>query len=166
MNAHLSNGSAFGGGFPVRFVQRSQCLNSIVAFIALTTVSLVNAGCSVTQERETSSQAAWAMRTPSTAIEMAFAALNAPSANDDAVNRPRRQASCDDLEFSFLNSRCSKLRKKHAGLKRPRVATFISGGGKSTTKPSIETEVNEAGAASTDINSGSSRPDIQRAVAR
>jgi hypothetical protein len=146
MNAHLSNGPAFGGGFPVRLVQRSQCLNIIVAFIALT--SLVNAGCSVTQERETSSQAAWAMRTPSTAIEMAFAALNAPSANDNPVNRPRRQASCDDLEFSFLNSRCSKLRKKHAGLKRPRVATFISGGGKSTTKPSIETEVNEAAARS------------------
>jgi hypothetical protein len=111
-------------------------LRTILAVVAL---SLAAAGCSVTQEREPL-PAAWAERTPSTGVAMAFAALDAAPAkldaapaNTAAVNGPRAQGSCKDLEFSFLNSICAKKHKKHATIRHHRVATFVIGRPDTTT---------------------------------
>jgi hypothetical protein len=88
---------------------------------------LVVAGCSLTPEREKSPPVAWADRTPQSVIEMAFASLDAASTDNAALVRPKDQRSCDELEFLFLNPRCSKMHKKHARLRQHRVATFIIG---------------------------------------
>ena len=100
-------------------------------------MSLVMAGCSLMPERETSPPAAWASRTPRSAIETAFASLNAASTDNGAAVRPKAQGSCDELEFLFLNPRCSKMHKKHASLRQHRVATFIIG--RPGTNPSTAT---------------------------
>jgi hypothetical protein len=102
-------------------------LQSVVGWIGLATLSLVMAGCSLTPERETSPPVALAERTPRAAIEMAFASLNAASTDNAALVRPKDQSSCDELEFLFLNPRCSKMHKRHARLRQHRVATFIIG---------------------------------------
>jgi hypothetical protein len=48
--------------------------------------------------------------------------LKAASADSVAT-----QASCDDLEYSFVHSNCSTMHKKHVRLKHPRVATSVIG---------------------------------------
>jgi hypothetical protein len=113
-------------------IARSCRLRTILAVVAL---SLAAAGCSVTQEREPL-PAAWAERTPSTAVAMAFAALDAAPAAPAkiaAANGPNAQGSCKDLEFSFLNSFCSKKHKKRATIRHHRVATFVIGRPDTTT---------------------------------
>jgi hypothetical protein len=93
----------------------------------ISALMLATAGCSVTQEREASSPTVWAERTPLSAIETAFAALDAASAGNAALKKPKTQGSCSDLEYSFLNSSCSTMHKKHVRLTHNRVATFIVG---------------------------------------
>jgi hypothetical protein len=124
----IRNLCAVGGGSILRFVSRLQRLQAIVAIVAL---SLVAAGCSLTQNRDAPSSAVWAERTPLSAIETAFAALS----DTAAMYEPKAQGSCNDLEFSFLNATCSKKHKKRASLKRHRVATFIIGQPDATTLP-------------------------------
>jgi len=112
----------------------------------MATMSLVMAGCSLTPERETSPPLAWASRTPRSAIETAFASLKAASTDNPALVRPKAQGSCDELEFLFLNPRCSKMHKKHARLRHHRVATFITG--RPDTNPSAATAPAESEALS------------------
>jgi hypothetical protein len=118
------------GGFS--FASCSQSWRTILTIAA---VSLAAAGCSLTPEREPLPPVAWAEQTPSAAIAMAFAALDAAPApaNTAAVNGPNAQGSCKDLEFSFLNSSCSKKHKKHATIRNHRVATFVIGRPDTTT---------------------------------
>ena len=111
-------------------------MRSLVARIGAATLSLVVAGCSLTPEREKSAPLAWAERTPQSAIEMAFASLNAASTDNAALVRPKDKTSCDELEFLFLNPRCSKIHK-HAKLRHHRVATFIIG--RTDSSPSTAT---------------------------
>jgi hypothetical protein len=123
----VSNGDAVGSASVVRFGRSSQGLQTIGAWIAISALMLATAGCSVTQEREASSPTLWAERTPLSAIETAFAALDAASAGNAALKKPKTQGSCSDLEYSFLNSSCSTMHKKHVRLTHNRVATFIVG---------------------------------------
>ena len=123
----VSNVDAVGSASTVRFGRSSQGLQTIVAWIAIAALMLAAAGCSVTQEREASSPTVWAERTPLSAIETAFAALDAASAGNAALKKPKTQGSCSDLEYSFLNSSCSTMHKKHVRLTHNRVATFIIG---------------------------------------
>lgn len=90
-------------------------------------MSLLVAGCSLTPQRETSLPVAWESRTPQSAIETAFASLNAASTNDAAVVGLKAQGSCNEVESLFLNPRCSKTHKKGARSRHHRVATFIIG---------------------------------------
>ena len=112
------------GGFTRCF---ASCSHSLRTILAIAAVSLATAGCSLTQEREPPPPAALAERTPSSAVAMAFAALNEAPAKTAAVNGPNAQGSCKDLEFSFLNSVCSRKHKKHATIRNHRVATFVIG---------------------------------------
>jgi hypothetical protein len=58
-------------------------------------------------------------------IEKAFATARAVPAHNSAVDQaPER--SCDDFEFRFLNSICSKMRTKRAARTKHHVATFVS----------------------------------------
>ena len=97
---------------------------------------LIVAGCSLTPQRETSSPVAWESRTPRSVIETAFASLNAASTDAEVV-RVKPQGSCNELEFLFLNPRCSKTHNKHAWARHHRVATFIVG--RPDTNPSAAT---------------------------
>jgi len=97
-----------------------------MAWTAKVTMLLAVAGCSLAPQRETSSPVAWESRTPRSVIETAFASLNA-APTDAEVVRPKAQGSCNELESLFLNPRCSKMHKKHALVRRNRVATFIVG---------------------------------------
>jgi hypothetical protein len=116
----LFDPNAVGG---CSIVTRSQRLLKIVAMVAF---SLATIGCSLRQERADPSTVVWAGRTPSSAIETAFAALNA-STDGAAVNAPKAQGSCNDLEFSFLHAACSKKHRKRALIRQHRVATFVVG---------------------------------------
>lgn len=116
------------GGLARCLVSWSHSLRTILAIAA---VSLATAGCSLTQEPPPPT--AWAERTPSSAVAMAFAALDVAPADTAAVNGPNSQGSCKDLEFSFLNSSCSKKHKKHATIRHHRVATFVIGRPDTTT---------------------------------
>ena len=118
------------GGFTRCF---ASCSHSLRTILAIAAVSLATAGCSLTQEREPPPPAALAERTPSSAVAMAFAALNEAPANTAVVNGPNAQGSCKDLEFSFLNSVCSRKHKKHATIRHHRVATFVIGRPDTTT---------------------------------
>jgi hypothetical protein len=109
---------AVGGRSTARFARRPQSLQTIVAWIAIPALILATAGCSLRQEREATSPSA--ERTPISAIETAFAALN------DAVIQPKAQGSCNDFESSFLNSNCLTMHKK-VRLRHHRVATSVIG---------------------------------------
>jgi hypothetical protein len=61
------------------------------------------------------------------AIEKAFANARTVPTDDSAVNQPRAQRSCSDLEYWFLNPTCSKVRAKRTGRTSHRVATFVRG---------------------------------------
>ena len=111
---------AVGGRSTARFARRPQSLQTIVAWIAIPALILATAGCSLRQEREATSPIASAERTPISAIETAFAALN------DAVIQPKAQGSCNDFESSFLNSNCLTMHKK-VRLRHHRVATSVIG---------------------------------------
>jgi hypothetical protein len=113
--------NAFYGG---SIVPRCQDLLRILAIVAL---SFATIGCSLRQDRDAYAPVAWAERTPLSAIETAFAALNAPSTDTAAVAEPKVQGSCNDLEFAFLHATCSKKHKKRAWFKQHRVATFLVG---------------------------------------
>src|SRR4029077_7725103 len=80
--------------------RRLQSLQTTVALIAIPALILATAGCSLRQEREATSPTAWAERTPASAIETAFAALKAASADSIAPREVKAQASCNDLEYS------------------------------------------------------------------
>ena len=110
---------AFDGG---SIVPRLPNLLRIVAIVAL---SFATIGCSIRQD--TPAPVAWAERTPLSAIETAFAALNAASTDTAGVTEPKAQGSCNDLEFAFLHAICSKKHKKRAWVKQHRVATFLVG---------------------------------------
>jgi len=91
--------------------------------------------------------AAWASpmasndRTPSSAIESALAIPRASSIDAAEVINPRAKSSCDDFEFSFLNSTCSKIRKKHAARRMiHRVATLVIG--HPDASPSLRKRIN------------------------
>ena len=130
-----------------------------VARIGAATLSVAVAGCSLTPEREKSPPVAWADRTPQAVIEMAFASLDAASTDNAALVRPKDQRSCDELEFLFLNPRCSKMHRKHAKLRHNRVATFIIGRpdtSPSTAAPHPESQVlSEPPSTSNDTNTNS-----------
>ena len=126
MNANMAEPiqidlSAFYGG---SIVPRWQDLLRVLAIVAL---SFATIGCSLRQDRDASAPVAWPERTPLSAIETAFAALNAPSTDTAAVAEPKVQGSCNDLEFAFLHATCSKKHKKRAWFKQHRVATFLVG---------------------------------------
>jgi len=83
MNANMAEPiqidlSAFYGG---SIVPRWQDLLRILAIVAL---SFATIGCSLRQDRDAPAPVAWGERTPLSAIETAFAALNAAS-TDTAV---------------------------------------------------------------------------------
>jgi hypothetical protein len=109
----------FDGG---SIVPRLPNLLGIVAIVAL---SFATIGCSIRQD--TPAPVAWAERTPLSAIETAFAALNAASTDTAGVTEPKAKGSCNDLEFAFLHATCSKKHKKRAWFKQHRVATFLVG---------------------------------------
>jgi hypothetical protein len=111
---------AVEGRSTARFARCPQSLQTIVAWIAIPALILATAGCSLRQEREATSPIASAERTPISAIETAFAALN------DAVTQPKAQGSCNDFESSFLNSNCLTMHKK-VRLRHHRVATSVIG---------------------------------------
>jgi hypothetical protein len=99
----------------------------LLRILAIVALSFATIGCSLRQDREASAPVAWAERTPLSAIETAFAALNATSTDTAAVTEPKVQGSCNDLEFAFLHATCSKKHKKRAWFKQHRVATFLVG---------------------------------------
>ena len=109
----------FDGG---SIVPRLPNLLRIVAIVAL---SFATIGCSIRQD--TPAPVAWGERTPLSAIETAFAALNAASTDTAVVTEQKAQGSCKDLEFAFLHATCSKQHKKRAWFKQHRVATFLVG---------------------------------------
>jgi hypothetical protein len=111
---------AVGGRSTARLARRPQSLETIVAWVAIPALILAIAGCSLRQEREARSPIATAERTPISAIETAFAALN------DAVIQPKAQGSCNDFESSFLNSNCLTMHKR-VRLRHHRVATSVIG---------------------------------------
>ena len=126
MNANMAEPiqidlSAFYGG---SIVPRWQDLLRVLAIVAL---SFATIGCSLRQDRDAPAPVAWAERTPLSAIETAFAALNAASTDTAVVTEPKAQGSCNDLEFAFLHAICSKKHKKRAWVKQHRVATFLVG---------------------------------------
>jgi hypothetical protein len=116
-----------GSGLIARLVSRSQSLQTIMTWTAIGILTLATAACSLTQERESSSPVASVDRTPASAIETAFASLRASSTENAAMDQPKAQGSCDDLEFAFLNRTCSKRHSMHAGRRHHRVATFVIG---------------------------------------
>lgn len=158
------------GGFTRRVASCSQSLRTILAIAA---VSLAAAGCSLTPDREPPPPVAWAEQTPSAAIAMAFAALDAAPApapaNTAAVNGPNAQGSCKDLEFSFLNSSCSKKHKKRATIRHHRVATFVIGRPDTTTSsvrpPAEPANVGQSAADGSDAGSTSQDPKSECAQA-
>ena len=99
----------------------------LLRILAIVALSFATIGCSLRQDRDASAPVAWAERTPLSAIETAFAALNAASTDTAAVTEPKAQGSCNDLEFAFLHATCSKKHKKRAWFKQHRVATFLVG---------------------------------------
>jgi hypothetical protein len=126
MNANISEPiqidlNAFYG---CSIVPRWQDSLRILAMVAL---SFATIGCSLRQDRDAPAPVAWAERTPLSAIETAFAALNAASTDTAVVTEPKAQGSCNDLEFAFLHAMCSKKHKKRAWVKQHRVATFLVG---------------------------------------
>ena len=121
MNANMAEPiqidlSAFYSG---SIVPRWQDLLRLLAIVAL---SFATIGCSLRQDRDAPAPVAWAA-----AIETAFAALNAASADTAVVTEPKAQGSCNDLEFAFLHAACSKKHKRRAWFKQHRVATFLVG---------------------------------------
>jgi hypothetical protein len=112
--------SAVGCRPMARFAVGPQSLQTIVARITIPALILATAGCSLRQDREATSPIASVERTPTSAIETAFAALN------DAVIEPKAQGACNDFEFSFFNSNCLTMHKK-VRLRRHRVATSVIG---------------------------------------
>jgi hypothetical protein len=56
-------------------------------------------------------------------VEMAFAA--AVRTENSAVDQPLAERSCNDFEFWFLNSTCSKVYRKHAARTKHHVATSV-----------------------------------------
>jgi hypothetical protein len=111
---------AVGCQSTARFARRPQSLQTIVARITIPALILTTAGCSLRQDREPTSPIASVERTPTSAIETAFAALN------DAVIQPKAQGSCNDFESSFFNSNCLTMHKK-VRLRHHRVATSVIG---------------------------------------
>ena len=109
---------AVGCRSTARFSRRPQSLQTIVARITIPALILTTAGCSLRQDREAASPIASVERTPTSAIESAFAALN------DAVIQPKVQGSCNDFESSFFNSNCLTMHKK-VRLRHHRVATSV-----------------------------------------
>jgi hypothetical protein len=152
--------------FTCRRVSRSPSLRT---FLAIAAVSLAAAGCSLTQEHEPPPSAAWAEQTPSAAVAMAFAALDAAPAKTAAANGPNAQGSCKDLEFSFLNSFCSKKHKKRATIRHHRVATFVIGRPDTTTlsgrSPAEPVHAGQSAAQAGDASSTSQNPKSECAKA-
>jgi len=59
-------------------------------------------------------------------IEKAFATARAAPTHNSAVDQPPAKRWCNDFEFWFLNSTCSKVRTRHAARTKHHVATFVS----------------------------------------
>jgi hypothetical protein len=141
------NLDAAGGDFACRPALDLQGLRRLLAIAAL---SLATAGCSVMQEREPPQVSA--ERTPVLAIEAAFSALNYAPPDTPAVNGPNAPGSCNDLEFSFLNSICSKKHKKRVSLKQHRVATFVIGRTSAIASPAETADPGQVTPHSSDVS--------------
>jgi hypothetical protein len=98
--------------------------NSKLDLACMVFAAVTVASCAHQSER--ASSVASIYRTPQSAIETAFATLKASSIDDTLSSRPRAQNSCNDFDFRFLNSTCSKVHTKHAA-RIHRVATFVNG---------------------------------------
>jgi hypothetical protein len=90
-----------------------------VMIIAMTVGSLA-------QELGRISPVASVDRASQTAIGTTSATSSAPSIDNAEANRPWAEASCNDFNYSFFNSACSKIRKKNA-VRTHHVATFVVG---------------------------------------
>ncbi len=96
--------------------------------IAIGVVISTTAVYSLTQQSDRMPPVASIERTPLSVIETAFETLRASSIDNAVATRPRTQNSCNDFNFSFLHSTCSKKRRsRHAARMIHRVATFVPG---------------------------------------
>jgi hypothetical protein len=118
-----NHSAGIGGLWPF---SRLPSLRTTVACLAMGTVIVATAVGSLAQEKELTSSGASPGRTPRSAIETAFAALNASAIDPGAAAQPSARGSCNDFNFSFLNSKCAKGHVRHAA-RIHRVATLVIG---------------------------------------
>lgn len=106
----------------MRFSRNCQ---AITACVAVATAMAATGFASLPQQSQRASRVASIERMPIAAIEDGFASMGT-LADRHALTREPRQASCDNFEFSFLSSTCSKSHTKHVR-RRHSVATFVIG---------------------------------------
>jgi hypothetical protein len=121
--AAASRSAGIGGLWPF---SRSPSLRTTIACLAMGVLIVATAVGSLAQEKEPASPGETPGRTPLSAIETAFAALNASSIDADAAGQASARGACNDFNFSFLNSKCAKGHVKHAA-RIHRVATLVIG---------------------------------------
>jgi len=108
--------------------------SSTVRLSILTTIGCVATGImifmatagSLAQKSESGLSVVAIEGTPPSAIDTASATLRASSIDTAAASRLQAKGSCNDFDFSFLNSKCSKIHRKHVRMTH-RVATFAIG---------------------------------------
>ena len=115
MNANMAEPiqidlSAFYGGW---IVPRWQDLLRVLAIVAL---SFATIGCSLRQDRDAPAPVAWAERTPLSAIETAFAALNAASTDTAVVTNRRLKAPAMASSLRFFMRSAQKSIRSELGL--------------------------------------------------
>jgi hypothetical protein len=95
------------------------CVAISMAVITMTIGSLTQKGASALPIATVS-------QTPPSAIDTALAPPRASSIDTAAMSRPPAKLSCNDFEFSFLHSECSKKpRAKQAARRTHRATTLL-----------------------------------------
>jgi len=87
-----------------------------------------------------------------------------PFIDNAAASRPSPQGVCNDLEFSFVHSRCVKMhKKKHVARTNHRIATLVIGSAAASLSSSSASTRSATLSQGSALSGGAVAPDVPRA---